>query len=467
MRNAFAYKVPTVVVLLALLLCPAASPAADAGGNVVFILDASGSMWGQIEGLAKIQIAKEVMTDLIGDLPDGLNVGLVAYGHRRKGDCDDVEELVPLGPLNRGELVKQIEAITPLGKTPITLSVRKTAGMLKKIEEETAIILVSDGKETCEGDPCALVRELRAGGVKFVMHVIGFDVTEEEKAQLECIAQEGGGRYYTAGNAGEFKAAAESIVEEATSWGFLEVTALKNGEPFQAWIEVVETGGTGSIWNGRVESGGTKTFNLLPGTYNVKVIDDGAPEKPSVAFTRIEVRSGEMESRTADFSDGTLRVTTLMNGQPFNAEINLFRPTGEKFFTHWTTNGMREISLLPGTYDLTAVCHEVPPIKPTVKLPGIEIAPGETVERTAEFFTGFLKISASKNGQPFNTPVELYKPSGEKYYSHWTSNGVRTFKLLPGVYDVKVLDVQEKGQVRSFEGIKIEAGQTHSVEASF
>ena len=207
-------------------------------GNLVFILDASGSMWGQVEGRAKIAIAKEVLTGLIRDLPDGLHVGLVAYGHRRKGDCNDVEELFPLSTLNKEKLINGIKAISPKGKTPITLSVKKTAEKLKAMEDETAIILVSDGKETCAGDPCALVKELKESGIRFVMHVIGFDVTDAERQQLECIAKAGGGTYYSAKNASEFKMAARKVVKETQTVGFLRVIALRNGKPVTAPIDV-------------------------------------------------------------------------------------------------------------------------------------------------------------------------------------------------------------------------------------
>jgi hypothetical protein len=158
----------------------ATSPPGTAG-NIVFILDASGSMWGQVEGQAKIAIAKEVLIGLVKELPDDAVVGLVAYGHRRKGDCDDVEELVSLGPLDKEKMVAQIQALSPKGKTPISRSVRLTAGRIKHLEDETTIILVSDGKETCDPDTCGLVKDLRASGIKFVMHVIGFDVTEAER----------------------------------------------------------------------------------------------------------------------------------------------------------------------------------------------------------------------------------------------------------------------------------------------
>jgi len=156
-----------------------------------------------------------------------------------------------------------------------------------------------------------------------------------------------------------------------------------------------------------------------------------------------------------------------MNGKPFNAEVVLLKPDGQKYYSHWTTNGLRKFNLPPGTYTVKVANHTVPPIKPTETFTGVQIKAGQTVERTADFSVGFLKVTASKTGKPFNTPVELYKPDGKKYYTHWTSNGVRVFNLLPGTYDVKVLDIKEKGKMKTFAGIQVEGGKTQSVEVSF
>ncbi len=98
---------------------------------IMFIFDASGSMWGQVDGKAKIVIAKEVLTGLVRDLPDNAVVGLIAYGHRRKGDCNDVEELITLGPLAKEKTVARIQGLNAKGKTPISRSIRLTAERLK------------------------------------------------------------------------------------------------------------------------------------------------------------------------------------------------------------------------------------------------------------------------------------------------------------------------------------------------
>lgn len=179
--------------------------AGDAGGSMILILDASGSMWGQIDKKAKISIAKETMSGIIRQLPDNIEVGLLAYGHNRKSDCKDVETLVPLKKIDKLLLVSKIRRLSAKGKTPISLAIKTAAEALKDREEETTIILVSDGKETCAGDPCAVTRALKESGVRFVMHVVGFDVSEKERMQLQCIADAGGGKYYTARNADQFK----------------------------------------------------------------------------------------------------------------------------------------------------------------------------------------------------------------------------------------------------------------------
>ncbi len=286
-----------VFFLMAAFSVPAGRPAAQPGQkNLVLIIDASGSMWGQVEGVAKIAIAKEVLIRLLHDLPPGVNVGLVAYGHRRKGDCGDVEELAALGALNRNALMEKINSLNPKGKTPITFSVQMTAEKLKAMEEETTIILVSDGKEPCGGDPCALVRELRQAGVRFIMHVIGFDVSDEEKQQLECMADAGGGMYYSANNAGEFQMAASKVVSEAQPFGFLEVTATKRGAPFRAHVWIHPEGGKNYLVRKDTGKEGPAVFQLLPGVYDVRVEDFSLPDKPTVRLKSVVVESGKTET---------------------------------------------------------------------------------------------------------------------------------------------------------------------------
>src|ERR687895_2682718 len=99
-----------------------AQPETSAQGKILFILNGSGSMRAKMGNKDKMAIVKEVMTKLIKELPDNVRVGLEVYGHRRKDDCNDIEVLS---------------------------------------EEETTIVLISDGQETCEADPCAALKALK------------------------------------------------------------------------------------------------------------------------------------------------------------------------------------------------------------------------------------------------------------------------------------------------------------------
>ena len=188
----------------------------SAAADTVIVYDASNSMWGQIEGEAKVTIARRVLGDLVRDWDESEPLGLVAYGHRREGDCNDIETVVPPGPIDRDALLARIGEISPKGKTPLTASVRHAAEELKYRDVPANVVLISDGIETCNADPCAVATELSGAGINFTAHVIGFDVGDADQAQLACIAENTGGRFFAARDAEGLQAALTEAAEIAT-----------------------------------------------------------------------------------------------------------------------------------------------------------------------------------------------------------------------------------------------------------
>lgn len=178
----------------------------------IIVLDASGSMWGQIDGRPKLEIAREALASVLGGMPADTELGLMAYGHREKGACDDIELVVPPGPGTAQAITDAANAMKFLGKTPLTESVRRAAAELKSTEEKATVILITDGIETCEADPCALGAELEASGVDFTAHVVGFGLTEEEGATVACLAEKTGGKYIQAKDAGSLVDALKTTV---------------------------------------------------------------------------------------------------------------------------------------------------------------------------------------------------------------------------------------------------------------
>src|SRR5690625_2437169 len=204
---------------------------AAAAEDVVIVYDASGSMWGQIDGVSKIEIAREVMGDLVTGWDENTNLGLVVYGHRSQGDCGDIETLVEPGPLDRGAFIKTVNSIRPLGKTPISASVQHAADLLSYRDNKATVVLISDGVETCNADPCALSEELAKQGVKFTTHVVGFDLEDEAHASLACIAENTGGVFVPANNAAELHGALAEVQDVMREASEAEPAAEPEPEP--------------------------------------------------------------------------------------------------------------------------------------------------------------------------------------------------------------------------------------------
>ena len=179
--------------------------------NVIFIFDASGSMESQLGSKTKIALAKDALSSVIKELPMESKAGLVVYGQNRQGDCNDVDEVIALNPLDKKVFIQKLEGVRVKGMTAISLSLQKAAEKLKGQSEESMIVLISDGQENCKKDPCQTVSDLKKQGIKFGLHTIGFDIKEDEGSQLSCMAKAGGGNYFPAKDGDELKRALRKI----------------------------------------------------------------------------------------------------------------------------------------------------------------------------------------------------------------------------------------------------------------
>ncbi|EFL88225.1 VWA domain-containing protein [Ahrensia sp. R2A130] len=195
---------------------PANAQQTQSSRNVMVVFDGSGSMWGQIEGRAKIEIARDVLSSVLGETTSNMTIGMIAYGHRKKGQCSDIETVVAPGPAASTvpEMIARANAIKPKGKTPLSDAVRKAAESLRYTENEATVVLVTDGIETCNADPCALATELEESGVDFTTHVVGFGLSKDEGRQVACLAANTGGKFISADDADELKAALDETLSD-------------------------------------------------------------------------------------------------------------------------------------------------------------------------------------------------------------------------------------------------------------
>jgi len=248
----------------------------------MFVVDGSGSMWGQIEGQTKIATAREVMNTLLDDLESDVEVGLVSYGHRQKGECGDIETLIPPGPLDREAIKSAVNNITPIGKTPLSAAVIKAAEELRYAEERATVVLVSDGRETCDMDPCAVGNELERVGIDFTTHVIGFDIAEQgDRAQLRCLAENTGGIFLAASNARELTVALRQVAAEFISQPVQPLSAIFNfpGTVSAAQLFTVKWTGTPDASNDKVR--------IMAGSNSIQSEVNPAPIRSSIGVTQI------------------------------------------------------------------------------------------------------------------------------------------------------------------------------------
>ena len=398
-----------------------AAIAADDKERAVLVLDASGSMWGQVDNTSKIAVARDVIRKLVSDWNPKVQLGLTAYGHREKGNCADIETLVPVGNVNAGTIMAAVKDLQPKGKTPLSDAVRQAARDLKYTEERATVILVSDGKETCNADPCAVAAELEKNGVDFTVHVVGFDLTEEEKAQLRCVADKTGGKFLSAKNASELHKAMTTTVQ-----------LVAEPKPAKKRVVKLKTGLTGTIMvkgvtgrhtfiyaPGKTYKESLAQFNpstrtpvqLVPGTYVVG--------KRNQELTRIELAAGK--DVVVDLKDvtGTIMVKGVTGPHAF-----VYAPgkTYKQSLAQFNPSTRTPAQLVPGTYVIG---------KRNQDLGTVELKAGEELVFDMADVMGSILIKGLKGRHAYvYAPGKTHKQSLARFNPSTTTPA----QLVPGTY---------------------------------
>ena len=239
--------VSVVGVLVALLVVPQA--VAEDSPSTSVIIDASGSMLApDAGGQTRMDAAKQATEGLLNDLPKEQRLSLLTYGtqtgsgdEEKAAGCQDVTTLVPMGG-NRAEMVSKVKGLNPRGYTPIGKSLQQAE---KELPQQGArqIVLVSDGIDTCAPPPvCEVAKQIRERGVDIVINVIGLNVDDQARSELQCVAKEGGGSYADAKDAASLK---EQLVLKSTRnlQGYKSGGGQAHGTPMAADAPVIEAGG--------------------------------------------------------------------------------------------------------------------------------------------------------------------------------------------------------------------------------
>ena len=260
---------------------------ASAQTHVELILDASGSMWNQLDdGEYRIVAAKDVLSSFVSGLPadPNLNVGLRVYGSQipanEAGACEDSQLFVPINGVERTELLSAVRDTQAKGATPIAYSL-ELAGqdLLVNKDSDNVIVLVTDGEESCGGDVRASIEALKAQGIKFDLQIIGFDLNERAIESFEGL-----GTFQNATNAQELASALGSAVEvvevKKTVTYLTTVMVTREGSPTADGVAVDFIDAvTQERFGFEIIEAGTLTADLPAGSYST-AIQDAFTDKP-------------------------------------------------------------------------------------------------------------------------------------------------------------------------------------------
>jgi Ca-activated chloride channel family protein len=419
--------------------------------SMILILDGSGSMLGSIDNKTKIGISKEVISSFLEKTNPNQPVGLEVYGHRRKGDCNDIETLISPAVDNHQEILTALDNIKPIGKTPLANTLFKVINHLKKENDSATLILISDGIESCGGDLCKVVKEAKEAGVEFVLHIVGFDLGDSDKLALECAAKEGDGMYFDAENGEQLSEALEKTKESTIGnrAPTLSVRLTKDGNKHDAVIKVFKSGENNYFMSRRTYTG-VKTnpalFGILPGIYDIQASPVGT-DAETLTRKNVVIKAGELREIEIDFTAGKLSILTTGNGEPWDCVVNIYKEgetkTAAKGRTYNSSSSNPMIKeLTTGLYNIKMSPMSIIGGDTNYEFKNVEVVAGTISKVEYNYEYGEIAVGAKNNGAPWDCVLNVNEGADGKKYLAGGRTGKsqdskpKKYLLSPGTYNV-------------------------------
>lgn len=373
---------------------PDAGPQSASITNIELVFDASGSMAQNIGTETKIDAARRAIARVIDSLPDNnprLNVGFRVYGHRGSNSeadkalsCQSTDLLVPVQGVNKQLLREQANAWQPTGWTPLTLALQKAGEDLKPGENmKNVIIMVTDGEETCDGDPCALAQALAASGAEVRIDVVGFGLEPGIDKSLRCIAENSGGSYLDVRDGDSLAQTLETLIAETARRSFLRIRVLgPDGNLSRATLDSFKDaqGNPVDISNeadkgktGPALDDGQQRIELAPGTYSFTISPLAQAKQTAYhqerTYTAVVV---EGQETIADVGFGGIRLTNAGAPENYRRDLQLEIAYQGEWREAWGVDPLWDWTypIAPGNYRLIDTKRKLVLVDSIVVTPG-------------------------------------------------------------------------------------------------
>lgn len=438
---------------------------------IIFIYDASGSMWGKIQGKTKMDIASSVLSNSINDFAENQKIGLVAYGHRKKGDCRDVETLLPITNTSKSKVAAAVKGIKPLGMTPLAYSASTVFDLLRKSKEKATIVLITDGIESCDGNICDLVKAAKAEGIDFKLHIVGFGLKKGETQQLECAAKAGDGNYYDAADASGLGEAITEVASQTVDKpkGNVSVFAVKNGIAIDAWIKAYDLVAKRAPISVRTYQD-TAYFYLPPSKYNFEVRPLQGSDVKMVTAEGIQSFDDKIIHKTISFDGGKIGITTTNNGKNWDCIVKIIDEESKVAASLRSYDAPKEVEVNPGTYKVTIqALGGMEGMETYSEVEYVQVQAGKFQPIAHNFSTGSAFIDSKADGNSIDSVVTIDEASsGKNVAGSRTYDRGTKFLLNPGTYKVKVapLGKYKDRKPQSFT-IEVKIGESTTKTVNF
>lgn len=397
--------------------------------RILFLLDASGSMLAKWENTYRIAVAKTLLSELVDSLRNVPNVELAlrVYGHqyhRRFQNCQDTRLETPFGPDNHDAIKKRLASLTPQGNTPIAYSIEKAAGDFPNTDARNIIIIITDGLESCDGDPCAVSMALQRKGVFLKPFIVGIGMDKRFEEQFRCV-----GDFFDASDINSFKTALSQIVRKSLQRATVSVELLDiHDQPTETNVNVTFLNNfTGEAAyefvhyldrQGRPDS--VEVDPVL--TYDVTV-----NTVPPVVRKNVEIEGGRHNVIRVKAPQGTLKINHPGHTEYRNGVHILIRKAGETEILE-TLMPNQTARLLVGEYDVEALTL------PRTMLRNVAVAQSQLTQLEIAA-PGVVNISSSYPG--WGSIYMLDNNGGQKWIYNLDPAATKTnLAMQPGRYKV-------------------------------
>lgn len=324
--------------------------------RIMFLLDASQSMIGRWESGTKYDVAKKLLSEIVDSLQNIQNVEMAmrVYGHTKNfppQDCDDTRLEVPFASGNALRIREKLQSIRPRGTTPIAMSLEECGKDFPGDPSRNVIIIITDGIEECQGDPCAVSYQLQKKGITLKPFVIGMGLNDDYRKQFECV-----GTYYDASNETTFRTVFNVIISQALNNTTAQVNLLDlNGKATETNVNMTFY----NRFSGEMEYNMVHTMNAR-GVPDTLTLDPSVDYRivvhtlPSVQLDSAHLEPGKHTVFAVDAPQGDLYLKTETGGKYRELKC-IVRKDGEMQTLHVQDFNSTQ-KYIVGTYDLEVLC---------------------------------------------------------------------------------------------------------------